>query len=69
MIRGLKLPQGEGALDSFSRFQQRMVNLEQWRDIFLELFGSFVDERADSRKWKKAVGEIREWVKGRPARR
>ena len=69
LIRGLKLPQGEGALDSFSRFQQRMVNLEQWREIFLELFGTFVDERADTKRWKKTVGEIREWVKGRPARR
>jgi hypothetical protein len=69
LIRGLKLPQGEGALDAVSRFQERMIFLEQWREIFLDLFGAFVDVRGDSRKWKAAVAEIREWVKGRPGRR
>ena len=68
-IRGLKLPQGEGSLDSVSRFQERMIFLEQWREILLDLFGAFVDVRGDSRKWETAVDEIREWVKGRPGRR
>ena len=69
LIRGLKLPQGEGSLDAISRFQERMIFLEQWREIFLDLYGAFVDVRAEARKWKAAVGEIREWVKGRPGRR
>ena len=69
LVRGLKLPQGEGGLDATSRFQERMIFLEQWRDIFLDLFDSFVDVRADFRKWKKVVEDVREWVKGRPGRR
>ncbi len=69
LIRGLKLPQGEGSLDSVSRFQERMIFLEQWREILLDLFGAFADVRRDSGKWKTAVDEIREWVKGRPGRR
>ncbi|HAL91996.1 MAG TPA: hypothetical protein DCM68_03100 [Verrucomicrobia bacterium] len=69
LIRGLKLPQGEGQLDAISRFQERMIFLEQWREIFLDLFGAFVEVRREARKWKNAVADIREWVKGRPGRR
>ena len=69
LFRGLKLPQGEGQLDAVSRFQERMVFMEQWRDIFLDLYGAFVTVRADSKKWKNTLSDIREWVKGRPGRR
>lgn len=69
LIRGLKLPQGEGPLDAVSRFQERMLFLEQWREIFLDLFDAFVSVRTDKAKWQATVGELREWVKGRPARR
>lgn len=68
-MRGLKLPQSEGPLDAISRFQERMINLEHWRDIFVDLFGAFMDVRSQSGKWKSAVADIREWVKGRPGRR
>ena len=69
LIRGLKLPQGEGPIDAISRFQERMIFLEQWRETFLDLFGAFAALRTDARKWKNAVADIREWVKGRPGRR
>jgi hypothetical protein len=69
LIRGLKLPQGEGRLDAVSRFQERMILLEQWREIFLDLFDAFVAVRTEPKKWKAAVADLREWVKGRPARR
>lgn len=69
LFRGLKLPQGEGPLDAVSRFQERMIYLEQWREIFLDLFGAFVDVRSETRKWKATLSDIREWVKGRPGRR
>ena len=42
-----------------------MAFQEQWREIFPDLFGSFLDVRPDSRKWKNAVGDIRAWVPGR----
>ena len=69
LVRGLKLPQGEGQLDSISRFQERMIFLEQWREIFLDLFGTFLRARTDSKKWKQATADIREWIQGRPGRR
>ena len=69
LIRGLKLPQGEGQLDSISRFQERMIFLEQWREIFLDLFGAFLRARTDSKKWKQTTADIREWIQGRPGRR
>ncbi len=69
LIRGLKLPQGEGQMDAISRFQERMIFLEQWRDIFLDLFGAFMVARTDPKKWKGTVGDIRAWVQGRPGRR
>ena len=69
LIRGLKLPQGEGQLDAISRFQERMIFLDQWREIFLDLFGAFLQARTDSKKWKKATADIREWIQGRPGRR
>ena len=69
LVRGLKLPQGEDRLDAVSRFQERMAFLEQWREIFLDLFGAFLDARTDAKKWKNAVGDIRAWIQGRPGRR
>jgi hypothetical protein len=69
LVRGLKLPPGETSLDAVGRFQERMIFLDQWRDIFLDLFGTFVEVRADSRRWRRVVGDVREWVKGRPGRR
>ena len=69
LIRGLKLPQGEGSMDAISRFQERMIFLEQWREIFLDLFGAFVAVRADAKKWKNEVADIRAWVKDRPSKR
>lgn len=69
LVRGLRLPPGEGQLDAISRFQERMGFLEQWREIFLDLFGTFLDARTDARKWKNAAADIREWVKGRSGRR
>ncbi len=69
LFRGLKLPAGEAQLDAISRFEERMGFLEQWREIFLVLYGAFLDERLDVRKWKSAVAALRAWVQGRPARR
>lgn len=69
LVRSLKLPQGEGSLDSISRFQERMMHLEQWREIFLDLFGAFLDARTDAARWKTVTADIRDWVKGRPGRR
>ena len=64
LVRGLKLPQSAGALDGLSRFQERMVFLEEWREMFLDLFGAFVGVRGQNGE----VWEIRRWVARRPSR-
>ena len=69
LIRNLKLPAGEGRLDAASRFQQRMEQMDSWREIFLDLFNAFLAVRVEPRKWQNTVADIREWVKTRPARR
>ena len=69
LVRGLKLPQGEGQLDAISRFQERLIFLEQWREMFMDLYGAFLAVRTDSKKWKNTVADIREWIQGRPGRR
>jgi hypothetical protein len=66
LVRGLKLPQGEGQIDAVSRFQERMIFLEQWREMFLDLFGAFTALRTDARKWKKRAGGRPELGQGPP---
>lgn len=69
-IRSLKLPEDEEmAADPVSRFQSRMMRLDDFRDLFLALYGRFVAERNHARRWAATTGEIREWVKGRASRR
>lgn len=69
LIRSLKLPKGEMQLDSISRFQERMQFLDQWRDLFLDLFRAFLSVRSDSKKWSGTLTDIRQWISGRPSRR
>lgn len=68
-IRSLKVPQGEGPMDAASRFQERMIYLEQFRDIFTDLYGAFAELRSNSRRWKAELEKIRAWVPSRPGRR
>ena len=68
-VRSLKVPQSEGPLDSVSRFQERMIYLEQFRDIFTDLYGGFAELRSNSRRWKNELEKIRAWVPSRPGRR
>ena len=69
VLRGLTVPQSDENLDPVSRFQERMIFLEQWREMFLDLFGAFTALRTDARKWKNALADVRSWVKDRPSRR
>jgi hypothetical protein len=56
-------------MDAPSRFQERMIYLEQFRDIFCDLYGAFAELRASGRRWKAELEKIREWVPSRPGRR
>lgn len=69
VVKSLKLPKSEGPLDAVSRFQERMIFLDQWRDIFYDLFGTFTELRATPKKWKAELEALRAWVENRPSRR
>ncbi len=65
VFRSLKLPQTE-SFDRVSKFQERMVLLEVFRQSFFHLFREFAKERDDSAAWKKTKEAMRQWVAERP---
>lgn len=68
VVRTLALPKPEELLDDISMFQDRMHQLERFRDFLLGLFDEFVKERSDSKAWKDCIAEIHKWTAGRSAR-
>lgn len=69
-FRGMRIPEGdEPAADPAGRFQDRILRLAVFRDVFLRLYDRFADERRDAARWESCVGEMREWIRSRPARR
>lgn len=67
-FRGLKLPEGE-KLDAVSKFQERQIYLDQFRQGFFELYARFCAERETSATWAATVQDMREWVASRKTRR
>ena len=66
IFRSLKLPQTE-TFDRVGKFQERMVLLETFRQMFFHLYTEFVKERNTSKDWKQTKEEMRKWVADRPA--
>lgn len=64
VMRGVKLPKGE-AVDAISRFEERMLSLGRFRDLFLGLYDRFLDERLDPTRWQETQREIHAWLPGR----
>jgi hypothetical protein len=62
---GMKLPPTE-SYDSTSRFAERMVHVDMFRQMFFGLFGLFAAERTKSDEWSQTVKAIRQWVADRP---
>ena len=65
IFRSLKLPQTE-TFDRVGKFQERMVLLETFRQIYFHLFRTFVEERSNTNTWGKTKKDMREWVANRP---
>jgi hypothetical protein len=65
VFRSLKLPQTE-TFDRVGKFQERMVLLETFREMFFHLYGEFVKERDDSKAWKETKANLCKWVADRP---
>ena len=67
-FRSVKFPESEEP-DAITRFQDRMVSLDQLREMFSDLYDQFVDVRSDPTAWKQEQKKIFNWVKGRSSRR
>lgn len=64
VMRGIKLPKGE-ALDPVSRFEERMLALGRFRDLFLNMYDRFLDERLDTARWNESRAAIHAWLPAR----
>ncbi len=65
IFKGVKLPDPEEGLDRFSRFQDRIMNLDKFRELFFGLFDLFLKERIDPPQWSRTRKAMREWVEQR----
>jgi len=64
VMRGIKLPKNE-AIDPISRFEERMLALGRFRNLFLGIYDQFLDERIDPAKWRETQRAIHAWLPGR----
>ena len=60
-FRALKLPKSE-QIDVSGQFQERMLHIETFVDVFLGLYDRFLDQRMAPATWKKTVASMRAWV-------
>ncbi|HEY5654083.1 MAG TPA: recombination-associated protein RdgC [Pontiella sp.] len=65
IFRSLKLPQTE-TFDRIGKFQERMVLIETFRQMFFHLYSEFVKARNDTKEWKKIKAAMRLWIAERP---
>lgn len=63
-FKGMKLPQTE-SFDPAGRFQERMIHLEIFRQIFFGLYCSYIEDRTT--QWDSVAGQIKQWVAERPS--
>ena len=61
VVRSLRLPKSDGFLDAPSRFQERMVFLDEWREIFLDLYRLYLSVRTNPRRGAAELRAIRDW--------
>jgi len=62
VFRSVKLPEIDRDLDSASRFAERIIRIDQLRDIFFALYDQFMDMRCTPEKWRKEKRAMQEWV-------
>lgn len=68
VFRGFKIPKYE-ELDAISWFQQRMISLGRFLDVYMAFYRMFLKQRTDASAWAETREEIHKWVKGREARK
>jgi hypothetical protein len=67
VFRGMKLPESEERLDPLSRFQDRLLQLNRFMDVFFSLYDEFLARRVQPEEWREEVLRIRHWVQQRQA--
>ncbi len=65
--RALKLPRGE-AVDPVGRFEDRLLALGVFRQVFTALFARFLEERASESRWTAVCRAVQAWMERRAAR-
>jgi hypothetical protein len=65
-FRGLAFSTGEGALDAGSRFQSRIVAMEQWFEMFFGLYANFIGRRSGA--WDGELEKMQLWVSEKKVR-
>jgi hypothetical protein len=68
-FRSLKLPEPKEMLDPASRFQERILKLGLFREMFFELFDRFLQDRTDTGRWTGVKKEIHRWAADRSTKR
>ena len=61
VISGMKLPEGE-RLDPMSHFQERVLNLNVFREAFLKLYGLFLEQVTDERQADDLCDKLTVWT-------
>ena len=62
-FRSMKVPENDDeVLDPISRFQDRMIKVEQVVDGWYALYDVFVDERRNPKKWSQTLADMRAWT-------
>lgn len=67
LFRGLKIPKGE-ELDPISKFDERMLSLDRFRNTFQAFYLRFLEERTGP-DWKSVQKDIHAWVSGRASKK
>ncbi len=67
LFRRITLPERE-KIDPITSFQERMLSLLTLRNIFLHLYGRYLDARLDTAAWEAAIPSMHRWVQERPTR-
>ncbi len=67
VIKGLKLPEGD-SMDAEDIFNERMANLDIFRQVIFELFHLYLTVAADADKRAEYQKQAKEWVKNHEQR-
>jgi hypothetical protein len=66
-FRGMRMPKSD-SLDPAERFDFRISMLENFKTLFFDVYGTYLELRSDSDAWNLAVALIKHWIEEKKAR-